>query len=259
MNSVIDQSEGRRANGRQSSRQTTKKARLLQLARTEPFLSVEEIAATVETTPRYVRTALSEAGLSLTKLRRQHAQTIVHRSRVGVRFPVEMGFEATIPCVCVGDGVQLTTRSVRVAQIIDGQIAAWLNAAVKTPLLEISRVRVGDEGLLFVNRLITNQHLLVSDAVFTSDRPLTEFLGVRDVAQTHFAEQTVDIVRGDEYLCESLHVAADDPIIRCAGVLIVAGKPAAIKCNYFDGTRIRLVLRYAPDNAVHVVERDSGD
>lgn len=256
---MISRGDERSAGAYGNGRQTTKKARLLQLARTEPFLSVEEIAATVETTPRYVRTALSEAGLSLTKLRRQHAQTIRQRLSIGVRFPIDMGFEATSPGVCVGDGVQLTTRSVRVAQIIDAQIATWLNAAVTTPLLEISRVRVGDEGLFVVNRLITNQHLLVSDAVFTSDRSLAEFLGLRDVVQMHFTEQIVDIVRGDEYLCKSLQVAPDDPIIRCAGVLTVAGKAVAIKCNYFDGTRIRLVLGYAPDDAVHVVERDSGD
>src|SRR5690625_2256293 len=69
------------------STRMTKKTRLLTLARRYPFLSVDEIAERVGTTPRYVRTSLSEAGLSLLALRRQQAL----RMAQDVQVPMAMG------------------------------------------------------------------------------------------------------------------------------------------------------------------------
>ena len=58
---------------------TTKKEQILALARQDPFLKIEEIAATVETTPPYVRTTLSEAKVSLMELRRNYARRMQKR------------------------------------------------------------------------------------------------------------------------------------------------------------------------------------
>jgi hypothetical protein len=52
----------------------TIKAKVIQLVQKDPFLSIDEIAAQVETTPRYVRTILSEANLSLLQLRKHYAR-----------------------------------------------------------------------------------------------------------------------------------------------------------------------------------------
>ncbi|MGM0472227.1 MAG: hypothetical protein ACQEQI_08105 [Bacillota bacterium] len=51
-----------------------KKEKVVCLAKYDPFLKVEELATKVGTTPHYVRTVLSEAELSLTKLRREYAK-----------------------------------------------------------------------------------------------------------------------------------------------------------------------------------------
>lgn len=52
----------------------TKKERVAYIAKKDPFLKVERIAQLAETTPHYVRTVLSEANLSLTRLRKEYAQ-----------------------------------------------------------------------------------------------------------------------------------------------------------------------------------------
>ena len=54
--------------------QLTKKERVIYLAKQDPFLKVEKIAQLAETTSHYVRTVLSEADLSLTKLRENYAR-----------------------------------------------------------------------------------------------------------------------------------------------------------------------------------------
>ncbi|GAB6099249.1 hypothetical protein JCM16358_11280 [Halanaerocella petrolearia] len=52
----------------------TKKERVIYLAKRDPFLKVERIAELAETSSHYVRTVLSEANLSLTKLRKEYAE-----------------------------------------------------------------------------------------------------------------------------------------------------------------------------------------
>ena len=54
----------------------TKKDFIIRLAKKDPFLKIEEIAQLVETTPRYVRTILSEANLSLMNLREEYARKL---------------------------------------------------------------------------------------------------------------------------------------------------------------------------------------
>ncbi|PRX25241.1 hypothetical protein BX659_1222 [Orenia metallireducens] len=59
----------------------TKKEKVIYLAQKDPFLKVERISQLAETTPHYVRTVLSEANLSLTKLRKQYAQRLKNKKR----------------------------------------------------------------------------------------------------------------------------------------------------------------------------------
>lgn len=55
------------------------KEQIIFQAQRDPFLTVEELGLAAQTTPRYVRTVLSEAGLSLNELRRQYARALERR------------------------------------------------------------------------------------------------------------------------------------------------------------------------------------
>lgn len=57
----------------------TKKEKILENARKDPFLKIEDLAKLANTTPRYVRTILSEANLSLMQLRREYARKMENR------------------------------------------------------------------------------------------------------------------------------------------------------------------------------------
>src|SRR5690554_4528519 len=54
----------------------TKKEIIIENASRDPFLKIEELAKTADTTSRYVRTILSEADLSLMKLRKEYVRKI---------------------------------------------------------------------------------------------------------------------------------------------------------------------------------------
>ncbi len=57
----------------------TKKEKIINFAQSDPFLKISDIAEQVGTTPRYVRTILSEANISLMKLRERYARNIEKR------------------------------------------------------------------------------------------------------------------------------------------------------------------------------------
>lgn len=54
----------------------TKKDNIIKLATNEPFLSISDIAEMADTTQRYVRTILSEADISLMKLRKENYERL---------------------------------------------------------------------------------------------------------------------------------------------------------------------------------------
>jgi hypothetical protein len=57
----------------------TKKEKILENARKDPFLKIEDLARIASTTTRYVRTILSEANMSLMQLRREYARRMENR------------------------------------------------------------------------------------------------------------------------------------------------------------------------------------
>jgi len=54
----------------------TKKDMIIRLAKSDPFVSIEEVANQADTTNRYVRTILSEAEISLMQLRKEAYQNL---------------------------------------------------------------------------------------------------------------------------------------------------------------------------------------
>ncbi|MEJ6949932.1 GntR family transcriptional regulator [Natronospora cellulosivora (SeqCode)] len=64
----------------------TKKEQIINFAQSDPFLKISDIAEHVQTTPRYVRTILSEANISLMKLREKYARNMEKRLK-GDEYP----------------------------------------------------------------------------------------------------------------------------------------------------------------------------
>ena len=62
-----------------SVEELTKKEQIINFAQNDPFLKISDIAEYVQTTARYVRTILSEANISLMKLREKYARSMEKR------------------------------------------------------------------------------------------------------------------------------------------------------------------------------------
>lgn len=234
------------ANGAEDSSQS-KKARVLCLARSDPFLTVEEIARAVGTTSRYVRTSLSEAGLTLTELRRRFVEDLRQRLREE--------FGADRP----GSKPAVETRRLRVAQRVDADLAALLGVAPDTPLLEISRVRLKDGEPLYVNQLVTTRHVTVTEELLSAGDPLHQILAQPGQSgELAIVKRTVDIEPASEYIAESLRVEAGHPILRSSALIATSkGVAAAVEISYFDALRVRVELETAARLPVRVIEREA--
>lgn len=251
------------ANGAEDSSQS-KKARVLYLARSDPFLTVEEIARAVGTTSRYVRTSLSEAGLTLTELRRRFVEDLRQRLRE------EFGADGPVPDLTPrgpagspadgpGSKPAVETRRLRVAQRVDADLAALLGVAPDTPLLEISRVRLKDGEPLYVNQLVTTRHVTVTEELLSAGEPLHQILAQPGQSgELAIVKRTVDIEPASEYIAESLRVEAGHPILRSSALIATSkGVAAAVEISYFDALRVRVELETAARLPVRVIEREA--
>lgn len=238
--------------GRATRRRGRKKDQVIRFAQTDPFMSVDEIAAQVGTTPRYVRTILSEAGLSLLALRRSYARQM--ERRLGLDIRVARGGTGLVNALAAA-GKRLETVRIRVTQVSDPELAEWLGVPPTAPLLEVSRVRVVNGRPLYVNQVVTSRDLTVSELVLTDERPLRETLGLGEPGAVVFDERTLDVVPATAYMAESLEVAVGAPILRSGNVIRVGTERVAIEFNYFDAARVRLVLEGVPDYSLRIVER----
>lgn len=252
----------------------SKKARVLKLVQRDPFLSVDEIADLVGTTSRYVRTSLSEAGLTLTGLRRRYAEDMKQRlnnasgDRGDEHYPGDSPVDS--PEHSPGDSDRSGTGgprvndaadhidcvSLRVAQTIDPEAAALLGTDAQTPLLEISRIHVQNGEPLCIHQLVTTQPLTAGERLLAADVPLHSCLGRMMKTSRAFSEKRiVDIVPATEFMAECFGLTAGHPILRSGTVITVGQRPVAVEFKYFDGMRVRFELDSASPKEPLAAER----
>ena len=228
----------------------TKKEQILTLARQDPFLKVEEIATRVETTPRYVRTTLSEAKISLMQLRRNYARRM--ERRLGVDVTAYAG-EPGLPSAHANPDKQLGTDEIRVHKVRRAEWARLLEVGVDEHLLKISRVRVLDGVPVFVNHLVTTGELNLSEEMLRGDLPLGELLSLTLPGLTQFRERSLEVEQADPYIAAILGVLPGEPVLRSGNLIVTKGVPVGLEFNIFPAYAVRFVLVGDGDYELKVV------
>lgn len=192
------------------------KARVIALAMEDPFLTVENLANRAETTAPYVRTILSEAGLSLNRMRKDYARKL--ERRLGERAEESSDFELELTITQLkGEGVRPLVKS-------------WAGK-------ELSRARslFRQEGHVFYGELFTPLEL----RVLTPYTNLRELLPISPEA----AEQWAEIVTIPAHLAEALGMERDCQILKLSTLLQHKNELCALEVVWFslDG----LVLKWS--------------
>ena len=230
----------------------TKKEHILTLAQRDPFLRVEEIAAQAETTPRYVRTILSEARISLMQLRRHYARTM--ERRLGVNVTVDRPDQGLTDALSLA-GNHVGVHKVQVVKVVDPELAEILGVAGDEPLLKASRVRSVNERPFFVSEVITHKSLVVSEDLATSEKPLRQLLGLEIANETTFVDRSLEVEEAAPYIAACLGLAAGDPVIKSGNTIVTRGERVGIEYNYFEARRVRFVFAGASEYTLKIEEK----
>ena len=217
---------------------TTKKEQILALARQDPFLKIEEIAATVETTPPYVRTTLSEAKVSLMELRRNYARRMQKRLHEEGSTEVSPSGTGRSP---VSSHRGLEVDEIQVHKVQDAKLAILLGVATDESLLMISRVRILD-GTRVVNRLVTPDGLSLSKEKLRGDLPLWKLLGLNGPGYTRLRERSLEVEQADPQIADSLGIMPGEPVLRSGHLIVSQGVPVGLEFNIFPAYAVRLIL-----------------
>jgi hypothetical protein len=228
----------------------TKKDLIMDLARKDPFLKVEEIAAAINTTPRYVRTILSESGLSLMQLRKQYARNMEQRLNVTLG-RANVGLTDAL----LGLGKHVGVNQIGVEKIINLDFAQRLQVPPEEPLLVVSRVRLVDGKPFFVNQIVTHKDLTVGADQLSSESPLRQVLGLEVAGHTSFIDRSLEVIHADTAIASSLGIPAGNPVIQSGNIIYTDGERVGIELNYFDAYRVRFVLTGEAEYSLQVIEK----
>lgn len=235
-----------------AERELTKKDQIIQVAQSDPFLKVDEIAQIVDTTPRYVRTILSEAGISLAQLRRSYARRM--EKRLG-------GVNVTVPRPTDGltgalieAGNTVKGGSIGVFRVADPEAAKLLGVNPKELLLKIVRSKMVNGKPFYVTEVITHLNLMVNELALQGELPLRTILGLERPGATVFKERSFEVGKADEILAATLGIEVGEPVVKAGNVIETDGVVVGLEYNIFHAYQVKFVFRDDAEYRLQLIE-----
>lgn len=200
----------------------TIKAKVIQLVQKDPFLSIEEIASQVETTPRYVRTILSEANLSLLQLRKQYARAM----------------EQQLKREIVPTAAQEYDPQLKLVKVIDPVAAELLDQDPDAELMKISRMQRLERIQIFCE-LITylDLELRLDDLSGPLRQILTSAKGINNL---QLQRSWVEVAVNQGGLSKLLTAREDQPLLKLTYLLTDGVVPIGIETQWLPTEGILL-------------------
>jgi len=200
----------------------TIKAKVIQLVQKDPFLSIEEIASQVETTPRYVRTILSEANLSLLQLRKQCARAM----------------EQQLKREIVPTAAQEYDPQLKLVKVIDPVAAELLDQDPDAELMKISRMQRLERIPIFCE-LITylDLELRLDDLSGPLRQILTSAKGINNL---QLQRSWVEVAVNQGGLSKLLTAREDQPLLKLTYLLTDGVVPIGIETQWLPTEGILL-------------------
>lgn len=195
------------------------KEKVIHLAQSDPFLTVEQLAQQCHTTPRYVRTILSEARISLSQLRKEYARSMERRLAEQDR----VYFDLHLPI----------TKELYVTEIQNAQFCTMLHLPQNSVLCQVSHLTYIDEIPAFT-QLVTGEAVTVM--------PNCSFLRelIRGHKDLHIGEQWVEVLDAPERLQKALGSGYNKQVFRLCAILYNDEHPSALEFQWIpvDGVAL---------------------
>lgn len=194
----------------------TKKERVIYLAQEDPFLKVEKIAQLAETTSHYVRTVLSEANLSLTKLREDYAREKSTKEEQN-KFLLDLLDLSELGAI----------NSKEQNEVIVNEDYNFAKRG-ENELIETLLFTAGEEPL-FVSSLLFSSKLSISD--------ISQLQRIEDIS---VSDLEVEIKSSSQQLADILNLEEDSLLFTLKKKIYLADKFQGINIVYFSAQKFKL-------------------
>ncbi len=167
----------------------TKKEQIINFAQSDPFLKISDIAEHVQTTPRYVRTILSEANISLMKLREKYARNMEKR----LRNDGQSELQAKVSLRDEYTHNNLNTGKIEVEKADENQFAEIQRFRQDDELIKIYQVQMVDEKPYCVHELITFMEKDLNKERLDNLESVYDLLGRKGINHLQFMNNVITI------------------------------------------------------------------
>ncbi len=214
----------------------TKKEQIINFARHDPFLKISDIAKNVETTPRYVRTILSEANISLMELREKYARNMEQRLA-----GKESNLQKATVRLLKGDG-EVNASEVIMRKIADIDCKELVKTHPDEELYKITQKKLVNNKPYSLQEIITYLSSDINQERISNLDSLYELFGSKGVDGFKFRSNVVQVEKFNPLIANKLGLNNDDPIIKSQRVILIDKMPIGLENFYFDANSIQLVF-----------------
>jgi len=214
----------------------TKKEQIINFARHDPFLKISDIAEHVDTTPRYVRTILSEANISLMELREKHARNMEERLD-GRESELQ---KATIRLM-QQDG-DLETGQIQVQKLEEVDFDELIKTDVEEELYQIRQKKKVDQEVYALQEIITYLSSDINQNRLEDLNSLYELFGNKGINNLNFENNIIQVNQSNRILASQLEIEPEEPVVKSQRTIKLDQLPIGIENYYFDADNIQLVL-----------------
>ncbi|WP_408955783.1 UTRA domain-containing protein [Natroniella sp. ANB-PHB2] len=214
----------------------TKKEQIINYARHDPFLKISEIADNVETTPRYVRTILSEANISLMELREKHARNMEQRLE-----RKEYNLQKATVQLLKGKG-KIEVGEINFKKIEDVEVDELVKVSEEEDLYKIVQKKLVDGNPYGLQEVITYLSSNINQQRIADLDSLYELFNDNGLDNLKFRSNVMQVEKANPMLATKLGLEQSEPVIKSQRVILIDKLPIAIENYYFDANSIQLIF-----------------
>ncbi|PRX25245.1 hypothetical protein BX659_1226 [Orenia metallireducens] len=214
----------------------TKKEQIINFARHDPFLKISDIAENVETTPRYVRTILSEANISLMELREKYARNMEQRLA-----GKESNLQKATVRLLKEDG-DIKVSEITLQRISNFDCRELMKTHPDEELYKITQKKLIDGKPYSLQEIITYLSTDINQERIANLDSLYELFGNKGVEGFKFRSNVVQVESYNPLISTNLGLKEEDPIIKSQRLILIDKMPIGVENFYFDANSIQLVF-----------------
>ena len=223
-----------------SLEELTKKEKIINFARNDPFLKISDIAEHVQTTPRYVRTILSEANISLMKLREKYARKIEQKLQI------KESTSQRVQVRLIDQKGEVSTGKVRVDNLAGESFKELEPDSSEQELYKLSQRRMVGQNSFGVQEIITYLATDFDEESIQDLDSLYELFGNAEesdeLAGLRFRSNIMEVESANQLLAELLQIKKNKPIIKSQRLILDGEQPVAIENCFFDAKQVQLIV-----------------